>query len=1359
MSRFPERSRDVTSKSIDGISDLVVWAPIRDGFIDAFSNVTYETRLRQVAEALHKVRESAREHELLEPFSDTAKRILSLLDFRIGIVERDLFVREPGSGKGASAYRPQRFMYLVATFDGPWEPYMRLIWRPLGYFLDLVLCNCEGYKLASKYDFETYAKWVRDHQLDSAIFYSTSGLTVTDMIYLSDLEKIQRQDAPQISDPKIAGLTAPEPDRAASAVQEAYPAEAFRLALEALNVLYKLTDLYPADSVNDPDGDGRLLLRAARSLLGGYSFDDLPDDLAKVLALVRPLYKAPLDWFGQDVSLDDMERSPDPLFDPEEIQKGLLSSYDSDEILVTHGALLLMRIDDPHKARNFLRWVEWDWEAGKPPATTGTSFWDRIYKNIFLTFRGLERLGLTSYELSAFPKEFRQGMAERAPLLGDKFRNHPRRWKLPARNWPKGTGPAGIPVELAEIDFAIHVRSGVSLRDPDSRIPDEFVDFGDLAARVMIRLGRTTDGELRDRLKGKSDSVSGRPVGASEGSSMDKGSFEWRLEHFASTYPDELASPVEVFVAFVHFLSTEYGVSILGVEAMYRPGAARPKPAGDDPRVPIANSVTTKDHFSFRDGISQPTIVSSEQEDLSPSQVYAGDIVYGYRNTRGDYHLKSRRGSLLFNGSFLAVRKMSQNVPAFEAFTGAHPELLDGAKLVGRKKDGTPLVEASASDNDFTFEKDPEGKRCPLSAHIRLAHPRGQFQDRKHPMILRRGMSYGPRYSPGTSDVPRGIVFMAFCSSLAEQYEVIQRWLNAGNPTGVSASQNDPLTGVLPPDGTRTFRFLGEDGEIHRCTTQESFTELEWGHYFFCPSKTALKTLTSPRDPGATSLVRIDEGEAIIAEIESLSRERQQEEWKRVLEDFLTKDPTEQDICPRICEAIEARGGAYRIGSGVAFDAGGPDAAQPVVLVTDPDLIRNIFDNRCVDTLSGHPSQMRPYSSREQRRRISAEDACGTIYVSLDAPCPGDEGGIDPESQYFKEAYPTNSILLDYEVPASIRAGYEAGCKALAVHKQAAETLARLRGVRPEFKLELGRQFIHPALAELCRTWFGIPNDKEILAGGWDWSAPRPPVCPGDFLSPSRHAFYPRPSAAISKYGLRHGAALRRAVNDYIDAHWDDADPIEGSVAGQMHRQIKALADAASKPEEKRFYKDLLGRNLIGIMIGALPPMDANLRWTLFDWLDRDTLWRHQDRLLRHPDKGESPLEAIAEAVLTEPLSASMCVRPAPDLIYRLVEHEHAKIGNVIARKGDLVVLCLAGATQTLLKQEQADVQLIFGGNRKDETGQILKDHPLHACPARDMAMGGMIGILAALLDAGRIQALPASLIVRISDWTEEGAP
>ena len=59
--------RQKVSKSIDGTSDLVVWAPIRQGFIDAFENITFETRLSLTARAFDKMRATAREYERIVP--------------------------------------------------------------------------------------------------------------------------------------------------------------------------------------------------------------------------------------------------------------------------------------------------------------------------------------------------------------------------------------------------------------------------------------------------------------------------------------------------------------------------------------------------------------------------------------------------------------------------------------------------------------------------------------------------------------------------------------------------------------------------------------------------------------------------------------------------------------------------------------------------------------------------------------------------------------------------------------------------------------------------------------------------------------------------------------------------------------------------------------------------------------------------------------------------------------------------------------------------------------------------------------------------------------------------------------------
>jgi len=444
--------RETTSKTIGGITDLVVWAPVREGFIHAFENITYETRLKLTAEALHKVRVSAREHEVIAPFPDTAERILSLLNFRIGIVDDKLFRLEAAADPAnpTLALTPRRYMYLVATFDGPWEPYMRLIWDPLGPFLDLLLCNCvpygdpvrqpdddvslDGYRLAQETTFEDYADWVRAHQLDPAIFYSTTGLTVRDQIYLAKLEKTQRTLDPVPGDVAIAKLTHDFPEALAAGVRRNHVAETVRLGLEALTVLYRLADYYPPYLPNNAvTGDGRLLLRASYDLLAGLSttLSALPAPMQQAL---RQAYAEPLGWFDSASG-----KPPAPIgtrrLDRGEVQKGILTAYDLPGATITHGALLFLQVSDAARARDFLKTIAIDWEDQARPSPDG------IFRNIAFTFEGLRRLAVSADDLGGFPKEFREGSATRAPMLGDVGANHPREWRLPQRNWPDGLAP------------------------------------------------------------------------------------------------------------------------------------------------------------------------------------------------------------------------------------------------------------------------------------------------------------------------------------------------------------------------------------------------------------------------------------------------------------------------------------------------------------------------------------------------------------------------------------------------------------------------------------------------------------------------------------------------------------------------------------------------------------------------------------------------------------------------------------------------------------------------------------------------------------------------------------------------------
>ena len=693
---------------------------------------------------------------------------------------------------------------------------------------------------------------------------------------------------------------------------------------------------------------------------------------------------------------------------------------------------------------------------------------------------------------------------------------------------------------------------------------------------------------------------------------------------------------------------------------------------------------------------------------------------------------------------------------------------IDLEGMVGRKKgkDGTPLISPTDGLNGFNYKADPKGQQCPFSAHMRLSNPRGSEHGRRHPMILRRGMSFGDRYDADNEDhqnekIPqRGAVFMAYCASIAEQYEVIQRWLNAGNPTNVSSAQNDPLTGAQPANGRQYFRSL-INGQIEQVRIEKPFVTLDWGHYFFVPSRRSLKQIVEyPVDQSADPS-RALSGEAIIRQIEQLPVNVQRDEWKRILEDYLSKDPAEQDITPRVWEAIDARGGAIRIESGIAFDRGDEpatptkDPAQKIVLVTNRDLILQVFDNDCLKDTQGRPvSNERPFSSSEQRDRISGQGAFGTIYVSLDAPCPHAEENLPALSRYHQEAYPTNTILMAQNLDDAIKAGFKAGVAALETFKEVAEKYSKPPLSRPlEFKIELGQQYFQRALANLCETWFGIPDGSEILSGGWNWGEGRKPVCPGDFLSPSRHAFYPRPTSTIERYGLRHGGSLRLAVKRYVDAHWGKTGSFKGVVAKRMHEELRKLASGGTHSPSGLDLKDLMGRNLIGIMIGALPPMDANLRFAMLEWLNEETLWRIQSDFRQYKEE-DGPYTAAKKA-LSADLERAMCLRPAPDLIYRTATQD-TELNGVSVKKGEMVILCLSAATQALVREKNPKVELIFGGYRKDPyTGNPLPpgQHPQHACPAMDMAMGGMLGILAALLDAGTIQALPASLIIGVSDW------
>jgi Dyp-type peroxidase family len=321
------------------------------------------------------------------------------------------------------------------------------------------------------------------------------------------------------------------------------------------------------------------------------------------------------------------------------------------------------------------------------------------------------------------------------------------------------------------------------------------------------------------------------------------------------------------------------------------------------------------EHFGFKDGISQPGVrgrISSTEQDFltarsiasedpganlyaKPGQplIWPGQFVLGYNRQRADDAVKPQPASLLApdwsrNGSFLVVRRLRQDVPAFWKFVNEQAARLSqkpgfanltpegfASLLVGRWPSGAPIMRSPDRENealgqdsfannyfeyvaatpqplplisipDYPGDAFPQspgdslGNICPYFAHTRKVNPRdmptesGAANKTLTRLILRRGIPFGSPLQDVNHPTPveleeeRGLMFLSYQTSIKEQFEFLMgTWVNQPDqpPPNPPDAGVDPIIGQKNQAGNRTRVFKLKGSDD---SIEEIETPIDW---------------------------------------------------------------------------------------------------------------------------------------------------------------------------------------------------------------------------------------------------------------------------------------------------------------------------------------------------------------------------------------------------------------------------------------------------------------------------------------------------------------------------------------------------